>query len=90
VSLRVAATYRDEYLDALGGSADEDRWVKDHVQLDLSAKFRVTDRVQVFAEFINVNDEPYVAFQRGPGTEDRLLQYEEYSWTGKLGFRASF
>jgi TonB-dependent receptor len=90
VSLRVAATYRDEYLDALGADAGQDRWVKDHVQLDLSAKFRVTDRVQVFAEFINVNDEPYVAFQHGPGTEDRLLQYEEYSWTGKIGFRASF
>jgi hypothetical protein len=31
-----------------------------------------------------------VAFQRGPGNEDRLLQFEEYSWTGKIGFRASF
>jgi TonB-dependent receptor len=89
VSLRVAATYRDEYLDELGGDADEDRWVKEHLQVDLSAKVRVTDHVQVFAEFVNLGDEPYVAFQRGPG-KDRLLQYEEYSWTGKIGFRASF
>ena len=89
VSLRFAATYRDEYLDELGGDADEDRWVKDHVQFDATAKVRVTDRVQVFAEFVNIDDEPYVAFQRGPG-KDRLLQYEEYSWTGKIGFRASF
>ena len=89
VSLRFATTYRDEYLDELGGDPDEDRWVKEHIQLDLSAKVRVTDRVQVFAEFVNLGDEPYVAFQQGPG-KDRLLQYEEYSWTGKIGFRASF
>lgn len=87
ISFRIATTYRDEYLDELGGDADEDRWVKDHIQLDLSAKVRVTEHFQVFAEFINLGDEPYVAFQRGPGDE-RLLQYEEYSWTGKIGFKA--
>jgi TonB-dependent receptor len=89
VSFRFATTYRDEYLDELGGDADEDRWVKEHIQLDLTAKVRVTDRIQVFAEFVNIGNEPYVAFQRGP-SKDRLLQYEEYSWTGKIGFRASF
>jgi TonB-dependent receptor len=89
VSLRFAATYRDEYLDELGGDADEDRWVKDHVQYDVSGKFRINDNFQVFAELVNVGDEPYVAFQRGPGS-DRLLQYEEYSWTGKIGFKAAF
>jgi TonB-dependent receptor len=89
VSLRLAVTYRDEYLDELGGAADEDRYVKDHVQYDFSGKLRINDFLQVFAEVINVGDEPYVAFQRGPG-RDRLLQYEEYSWTGKLGFKATF
>jgi TonB-dependent receptor len=89
VSLRLAATYRDEYLDELADEPEEDRYVKDHVQYDLSAKFRISDNLQLFAEFINLGDEPYVAFQRGPG-RDRLLQYEEYSWTGKVGFKASF
>jgi TonB-dependent receptor len=89
VSLRLAFTYRDEYLDELGGDPDEDRYVKDHIQYDLSGKIRINDRVQLFAEFVNLGDEPYLAFQRGPGA-DRLLQYEEYSWTGKIGFRAMF
>jgi TonB-dependent receptor len=88
-SVRLAVSYRDEYLDELGGAADEDRYVKDHVQYDLSGKFRLNDRLQLFAELINLGDEPYVAFRRGPG-RDRLLQYEDYSWTGKLGFKASF
>lgn len=89
LNLRLAATYRDEYLDEVGGDPLEDRYVKDHLQYDITAKYWITDRVQLFAEFINLGDEPYVAFQRGPG-RDRLLQYEEYSWTSKIGVSARF
>ena len=38
ISLRLAASYRDEYLDEVRGSAQEDRYVKDHLQWDASAK----------------------------------------------------
>lgn len=88
-SARVAASYRSGYLDELGGSPDEDRYVKDHLQWDVSVKYRITPEAQIFAEFINIGDEPYIAYQKGPDGE-RLLQYEEYSWTGKAGFRLSF
>ena len=90
-SLRLAATYRDEYLDeiAFTGDADEDRWVTDHTQVDLKAKYNISDTFQVFLDLINLTDESYLAFQNGP-VLDRLLQYEEYSWTGKLGFRMTF
>jgi outer membrane receptor protein involved in Fe transport len=90
-SLRLAATYRAGYLDELAftGGPDEDRYVKEHTQFDLSAKYRVSDNLQVFLDFINLTDEPYIAYQTGP-VSDRLLQYEEYSWTAKLGFRMNF
>ena len=89
VSVRLTATYRDEYLDELGGSAIEDRYVRDHTQIDMSASYRLNDNVRIYAQLVNLDDEPFVAFQNGPGT-DRLLQYEEYSWTGKLGVQANF
>lgn len=89
VSLRVAAAYRSSYLDELGGDAETDRYVKDHLQLDFSAKYRLTPNLQVFGELVNLTDEPFVAFQRGPG-RDRVLQYEEYSYTAKFGLRANF
>lgn len=89
ISIRLSATYRDVYLDELGSSAEKDRYVKDHLQYDLSAKYRINKSVQVFADLVNMGDEPYVAYQRGP-KGDRLLQYEEYSWTGKFGVRATF
>jgi outer membrane receptor protein involved in Fe transport len=89
ISLRVTAAYRDKYLDELGETRDEDRYVEDHIQYDLSARYRVTPQFQLFAEVINLGDEPYVAYQNVAGGK-RLLQYEEYSWTGKAGFRFTF
>jgi TonB-dependent receptor len=89
VSFRAAGTYRDKYLDELGGAPDEDRYVDRHFQLDLSAKYRVFDGVRLFADWINVTDAPYFAYQNFAG-EKRLLQYEKYSWTAKFGVSASF
>jgi TonB-dependent receptor len=89
LSLRAAGAYRSGYLDELGGDADSDRYVRSHFQVDLSAKYRLTPNVQLFGELVNLNDATYTAFQRGPG-RDRLLQYEEYSWTGKFGVKFNF
>lgn len=89
ISLRAAGTYRDKYLDELGGAADEDRYVTDHFQLDLSAKFRVAPGVRLFADWINLTDAPYYAYQNFGGRQ-RLLQYEKYNWTAKFGVTASF
>ena len=89
LSLRLTASFRDEYLDEVGTSAEEDRYVDEHLQLDLSVSYWVTDHWKIYAQFVNLNDEPYLAYQSGPGS-NRLLQYEEYSWTGKFGIQANF
>ena len=89
ISLRAAGTYRDKYLDELGSEADQDRYVDNHFQLDLSAKYRIMPGVRLFAEWINVGNEPYFAYQNFAGAK-RLLQYEEYNWTAKFGVSASF
>ncbi len=89
VSLRAAGTYRDKYLDELGSEADQDRYVDDHFQIDLSAKYRILPGVRLFAEWINVGNEPYFAYQNFAGGK-RILQFEEYNWTAKFGITASF
>ncbi|BBC72032.1 TonB-dependent receptor [Altererythrobacter sp. B11] len=89
LSLRAAGTYRSKYLDELGGEAEEDRYVDNHFQLDLSAKYRVTPQVQLFAEWINVNNAKYYAYQNFEGG-NRLLQYEEYGPTVKFGANVTF
>ena len=89
ISLRAAGTYRDKYLDELGGNPEEDRYVDNHFQIDLSAKYRLAPGVRLFAEWINVGNEPYFAYQNYAGGK-RLLQFEEYNWTAKFGVTASF
>ena len=90
VNLRFAATYRDEFLDEIGVTDDEngdplDRIVDDHIQLDVSAKYRITEQFQIFAELKNINDEPFVATVRSPQFGRLNAQFEEYSWSAKFG-----
>jgi len=87
--IRLSGTYRDGYLDELADEASLDRYVDDHFQLDLSAKFRATENIQLYYEWVNINDANYFAFNRLGGREN-LLQYEEYSWTMKFGARVTF
>ena len=88
-SARIAGAYRDTYLDELGSDAESDRYVRPHFQLDLSAKLRVTDNIQLFGDLVNINNAKYTAYQNGPTTR-RLLQYEVYKMTAKVGVKASF
>jgi TonB-dependent receptor len=89
LSIRLTAAYRDKYLDELGGDPEEDRYVDEHLQVDLTANYDITDSLKLYSQFINLTDEPYIAYQQGPG-RDRLLQYEEYSWTARVGVQWTF
>lgn len=87
--LRLSGTFRDSYLDEAGDDAEEDRYVDKHFQLDLSAKFRVNRNIQLFYEWININNAKYFAYNNVANRRN-LLQYEEYKWTMKFGARVSF
>lgn len=89
VSLRAAGTYRDKYLDELGDSASTDRFVQHHFQLDLSAKYKLTENIRLFADWVNVNNAKYFAYQNLNNAR-RLLQFEEYGSTVKFGARVTF
>lgn len=89
LDIRLSGTYRDSYLDELGDEAELDRYVDDHFQLDLSAKYRVNDNIQVFYEWVNINNAKYFAYNTF-GSQVNNLQYEEYSWTMKFGARLNF
>jgi len=89
ISLRAAGTYRDKYLDEIGDEAEEDRYVDSHFQIDLSGKYNISKNIQLFAEWINVNNAKYFAYQNF-ASRQRLLQYEEYGPTIKFGAKVSF
>ncbi|GAB6094694.1 TonB-dependent receptor [Desulfatiferula olefinivorans] len=86
-SFRVAASYRDDYLDSLGEIESEDRYMDEHIQVDLSTSYAITQSLTVFADVINLNDEPLKAYYAVSGG---LSQYEEYGRQFKAGVQWNF
>ena len=89
LDLRLAGTYRDRYLDEIADEPALDRYVDDHFQLDLTAKYRLTDNIKLFYEWVNINNAKYYAYNN-LGGQKNLYQFEEYSWTMKGGVRVTF
>lgn len=86
--LRLALNFRSPRLredEPLGGDASTDRWVDDHRQLDLSASYRLSRNWEIYAEALNLTDEPFrVYFGK---TSSRFTQFEEYGVSGNFGVR---
>ena len=84
---RLSASYRSSYLDDLGDSPLEDRYIDDHFQVDLSASYTFLDNYTLYANIINLNNEPLKAYY---GKSKRLSQYEEYGWSARMGLKFNF
>ena len=89
LDLRAALSYRDDFIDELGGEAAEDRIALEHTQIDFSAKYDLTDTLRLYFDFKNAFDEPFRAAFRDGGVELNS-QYEEYGWQTQFGFRYTF
>lgn len=85
LSLRLSTTFRGERLDEVNlGDARQDLYEDDHMQLDLSAKYRFDNGLQLTFSGINLTDEPYYVHNSGYNG-----QYEEYGPTYVLGLTYS-
>ncbi len=86
--IRAALNFRTPRLredEPLGADAASDRWVDDHKQFDVTASYRLNRNWELFAEALNITDEPFrVTFGKN-GT--RLVQFEEYGWSANFGIR---
>ena len=84
--VRLAATYRDTALISLEefDDPDFDVYQDAHTQVDLSAKWNITDALQLSFAAINLTDEPFYAYF---GSSQFNAQYEEYGRTLSLGLR---
>ncbi len=84
---RLSGTYRSEYLDSMGAEVFEDEYIDDHFQIDLSASYTIRDKYTLFANVININNEPLKAYY---GESGRLRQYEEYGFSARVGVKFNF
>ncbi|MEL6258340.1 MAG: TonB-dependent receptor, partial [Pseudomonadota bacterium] len=91
LDLRAALSYRDERLDNINeGGEGIDRFIDDNIQLDITAKYDLTDQLTLTAEAQNVTNEPFEAFLQLPDGRRGLSQFEEYGVTYRFGLRYTY
>lgn len=84
--VRLAATFRDDALMGFEELDDPafDVYQDSHLQVDLSARWNITDELQLSLAAINLTDEPFYTYF---DTRRFNAQYEEYGRTYTLGLR---
>jgi TonB-dependent receptor len=85
--LRLSGTYRSAYLDSVGEEALEDEYIDDHFQIDLSTAYTFLDKYTVYANLINLNNEPLRAYY---GESGKMRQFEEYGLSARAGVKFNF
>lgn len=83
---RVAMKYRDRYIHELVDE-DYDSYTDEHMQLDITAKYRFSDSWQLYAEITNLGDEPEYYYA---GRASRAYQYDEFGTTSAIGIQYNF
>lgn len=81
---RVSFNFNGEYLSEVGGTKEEDIFVKDRVQVDFSAGYAFNKHWRLFAEVLNITNQP---FERYMDTKDQLIQREYYRQWGRFGVK---
>lgn len=84
---RVALTYRDSYLDGIGGSTLNDIYADERTQVDFKLSYDATENLSFFGEVQNINDATRREYQ---SVSSRLAADELYSWTALLGASYAF
>lgn len=84
---RIAGSWRDEYLDEVGAAPIEDRYIDEHFQVDLATSYQLSPQITLFANWLNLTDEPLTASW---GESGRLSQFEEYGWSANAGLRWTY
>ncbi|AWF82806.1 TonB-dependent receptor [Microbulbifer sp. A4B17] len=84
-SMRLSAAFRSERLLEVDlENESNDRYEEDHLQLDLSARYRFDNGLQLTFTGVNLTDEPYYVHTSGFNG-----QYEEYGPTYAIGLSYS-
>jgi TonB-dependent receptor len=79
---RLSMNFNGKYIDEVGATPDEDEIINDHTQWDLSTSYSVTPQIDLYLNFVNLNNEPRLDYF---GVPSRTRQHEVYSWWATFG-----
>jgi len=83
-SARLSFAYQGKFINKVGGSENDDEWIKAHGQLDFTTQYKFIDHLNLFLEVVNITNEPKYKYL---GIETRPVQVEYYSWWARVGFK---
>jgi TonB-dependent receptor len=83
-NFRIASNFNGQYIQEVGEEAEDDFYVKGRMQLDATATFAIKPKWRIFAEFLNITNQPFEVFQ---GTKSMYVQREFYSWWSRIGVK---
>lgn len=79
---RLAYAFNSDYLESIGATSEDDGYTDRRRVLDAKVSYRINARFRVFAEFLNLNEEPLRSFH---GVPSRSNGFEIYSWNANVG-----
>lgn len=82
IEARIAYAFNSDYLSSVGATSAEDAYVNERKVLDARVSYRITPRLRIFAEFLNIDEEPLREYQGIPARPSSL---EIYSWNANVG-----
>mgnify|MGYP006266916807 CR=1 FL=1 len=85
---RLSGNYAGAYIEELDEDRSLDRYINDRLQVDATASYQINDNFNVFAEFLNITDAPFEAYQGGD--DSQFVQREFYSWWSRVGVKFNF
>ncbi len=86
-SARLSMNYRGKQVLEVGKDEDHDIWLKERMQLDFNASYRIWKTMQIYMDMINILNQPYVVYE---GDEDHPVQREFYRPWGHIGVKYTF
>lgn len=84
---RLSLNFHNAYIDEVGGGPEEDIFIDGHEQWDLSLSQQINGRLRLFADFLNLSDEPLRLYEFDPR---RARQQEYYRWWMVTGIRIDY
>jgi TonB-dependent receptor len=84
---RLALNFHNAYLDEVGDEPEEDLFIDEHKQWDISVSQQVNSHFRVFADFLNLSDAPLRVYEFQVA---RARQQEYYRWWMVFGIRIDY
>ena len=87
ITTRLSMNVHGKYIYEVGEDKDEDVYYNNHTQVDFSAGYKLTDKIVVYADVLNLTNEPLLYYS---GIRNRPIQRELYSFNARLGLKYDF